>query len=113
MEAPGRATYKGLLLRAEKRFSHGFQALGSYAYSNNTGTSFRNGFNLDNWLQSSGPFDFDITQIANLAAVVQLPWRFELGLNFSFRAYRRLAPTSAASTSMAMAPRTTCCRDLP
>jgi hypothetical protein len=84
MEAPGRATYKGLLLRAEKRFSHGFQALGSYAYSSNTGTSFRNGFDLDNWLQNSGPTDFDFTQIANLAGVVQLPWRFELGLNFSY-----------------------------
>jgi hypothetical protein len=84
MEAPGRATYKGLLLRAEKRFSHGFQALGSYAYSNNTGTSFRNGLNLDNWLQNTGPTDFDYTQIANLAGVAQLPWRFELGLNFSY-----------------------------
>ena len=49
-----RATYKGLLLRAEKRFSHGFQALASYTYSSNTGTSFRDGFNLDNWLQNSG-----------------------------------------------------------
>jgi hypothetical protein len=84
MEAPGRATYKGLLLRAEKRFSHGFQALGSYAYSSNTGTSFRNGFNLDNWLQNTGPTDFDYTQIANLAGMAQLPWRFELGLNFSY-----------------------------
>ena len=46
MQAPGRATYKGMLLRAEKRFSHGFQVLGSYAYSSNTGTSFRNGFDL-------------------------------------------------------------------
>jgi hypothetical protein len=84
MEAPGRATYKGLLLRAEKRFSRGFQVLGSYAYSSNTGTSFRNGFNLDNWLQNTGPTDFDYTQIANLAGVAQLPWRFELGLNFSY-----------------------------
>jgi hypothetical protein len=32
-EWQGRATYKGLLLRADKRFSHGFQVLGSYAYS--------------------------------------------------------------------------------
>src|SRR5258708_31413841 len=84
MEAPGRATYKGLLLRAEKRFSHGFQVLGSYAYSSNTGTSSRNGFNLDNWLQNRGPSDFDVTQIANLAGVARLPWRFELGLNFSY-----------------------------
>jgi hypothetical protein len=92
MEAPFRATYQGLLLRAEKRFSHGFQVLGSYAYSRNTGTSFRNGFNLDNWLQNTGPTDFDYTQIANLAGVAQLPWRFELGLNFSFSS---AAPFSA------------------
>jgi hypothetical protein len=84
MEAPGRATYKGLLLRAEKRLSHSFQILGSYAYSSNTGTSFRNGLNLDNWLQNTGPSDFDYTHVANLAGVAQLPWRFELGLNFSY-----------------------------
>lgn len=50
----GRATYKGLLLRADKRFSHGFQILGSYAWSSNTGTNNANGngFNLDNWLQN-------------------------------------------------------------
>ena len=84
MEAPGRATYKGLLLRAEKRLSHSFQVLGSYAYSSNTGTSFRNGFNLDNWLQNTGPTDFDYAQIANLAGVAQLPWSFELALNFSY-----------------------------
>src|SRR5215472_16459019 len=73
-----------IVVRAEKRFAHGFQALGSYAYSSNIGTSFRNGFNLDNWLQNTGPTDFDYTQIANLAGVAQLPWRFELGINFSY-----------------------------
>jgi hypothetical protein len=52
----GRATYKGLLLRADKRFSHGFQILGSYARSSNTGTNNANGtgFNLDNWLEKPG-----------------------------------------------------------
>jgi hypothetical protein len=84
LEASGRATYKGLLLRAEKRFSHGYQILGSYTYSSNTATSARNGFNLDNWLQNRGPSDFDFTQIANLAGVARLPWRFEMGLNFSY-----------------------------
>ena len=84
MEAPGRATYKGLLLRAEKRFSRGFQVLGSYAYSSNYGTSFRNGFNLDNPLENWGPSDFDFTQIVNLAGVAQLHWHFELGLNFFY-----------------------------
>jgi len=73
-----------IVVRAEKRFAHGFQALGSYAYSSNIGTSFRNGFNLDNWLQNTGPTDFDYTHIANVAAVAQLPWQFELALNFSY-----------------------------
>jgi hypothetical protein len=75
---------QGLLLRADKRFSHGFQVLGSYAYSTNKGTNNGNGFNLDNWLQNAGPLDNDFTQIANLAGVARLPWRFELGINFSY-----------------------------
>jgi carboxypeptidase family protein len=83
-EWQGRATYKGLLLRADKRFSHGFQVLGSYAWSNNTGTNNGSGFNLDNWLQNRGPVPTDFTNILNLAAVAHLPRRFDLGLNFSY-----------------------------
>jgi hypothetical protein len=83
----GRVTYKGLLLRADKRLSHGFQLLGSYAYSSNTGTNGSGpgtGFNLDNWFQNRGPVATDIAHIVNLAGMAQLPRRFELGLNFSF-----------------------------
>ena len=83
-EWQGRATYKGLLLRADKRFSHGFQVLGSYAYSSNIGTNNGNGFNLYNWLQNVGPLQNDCTQILNIAGMTQLPWHFELGLNFSY-----------------------------
>jgi hypothetical protein len=83
-EWQGRATYKGLLLRADKRFSHGFQVLGSYAYSSNIGTNNGNGFNLYNWLQNTGPLQNDCTQILNIAGMTQLPWHFELGLNFSY-----------------------------
>lgn len=89
---PGRATYKGLLLRAEKRLSHGFQVLGSYAYSSTTGSNGGNGFNLDNWLQNSGPLPTDLTHILNLAGMAQLPGRFELGLTF---AYSSAPPFSA------------------
>lgn len=90
-------TYKGLLVRADKRFSRGFQMLGSYAYSSNTGTGgsgsntgtaaldvSRPGLNLDNWHENYGPLTADYTHIANLAGVVELPWRVELGLNFSY-----------------------------
>jgi hypothetical protein len=82
--SPGRATYKGLLLRAEKRFSHGFQILGSWAYSSNTGNNSGNGFNLDDWLGNRGPLATDFTHIVNFAGVTQLPWQFQLGLNFSY-----------------------------
>src|SRR5262249_23153575 len=83
-QAGGRAAYKGFLLRADKRFTHGFQFLGSWAYASNTGTNTANGFNLDNWLQNNGPLTTDFTHIINLAGVVQLPWRVRLGLNFSY-----------------------------
>jgi hypothetical protein len=80
----GRVSYKGLLVRADKRFSRGFQLLGSWAYSSNTGTNIGNGFNLDDWLSNRGPHDYDITHIVNLAGVVQAPWRFQFGFNFSY-----------------------------
>ena len=80
----GRVAYKGLLVRADKRFSHGFQLLGSWAYSSTTGSNVGNGFNLDDWLGNRGPLDRDLTHIVNLAGVAQLPWRFKLGLNFSY-----------------------------
>jgi carboxypeptidase family protein len=83
-QAVGHATYKGLLLRADKRFSGRFQLLGSWAYSSNTGTNTGSGFDLDDWRGNRGPLDRDITHIVNLAGVVQLPWRFRLGLNFSY-----------------------------
>jgi hypothetical protein len=72
------------LLRADKRFSHRFEMLVSYAYSSNTGTNSGNGFNLDNWLQNDGPLPSDFTQILNVAGVMQLPRGFEFGLDFSF-----------------------------
>jgi hypothetical protein len=80
----GRATYKGLLLRATKRLSHRFQAIGSYAYSNETGTNAGSGFNLYDRLANVGPLERDYRQIANLAAVAQLPRGFDLALNFSY-----------------------------
>ena len=85
----GRATYKGLLVRADKHFSHGFQLLASWAYSSNTGTNAPstntvNGFNLDDWLSNRGPLVNDVTHILNLAGAAQLPWRLRLGFNFSY-----------------------------
>jgi hypothetical protein len=81
----GSATYKGLLVRAEKRLSNGFQFLGSWAYSRNIGTSdsFANGFNLHNWLENRGPLPTDFTHILNLSGVGRVR-QFDLGFNFFY-----------------------------
>jgi hypothetical protein len=100
----GRVSYKGLLVRADKRFSRGFQLIGSWAYSSNTGTSTAGGdgrqppgFNLDDWLSNRGPLANDITHIVNLAGVVQLPTHFRLGFNFSYASAPPLSAFIAGS----------------
>jgi hypothetical protein len=101
-EAASRQIYKGLLVRADKRFSHRYQVLGSYAYSSNTGTAGTGGgvgLNLDNWLQHPGPLATDFTHILNLAGVVQLPAYFELGLNFSFSSAPPFSATVGSSST--------------
>ncbi len=77
----GRATYRGLLVRLEKRFSGRTHFLASYAYSSNVGT---NRVNNDNWLEGYGPLDRDVPHILNLSAVVELPWKLQLGFNSSY-----------------------------
>jgi hypothetical protein len=91
-KAPYHFTYKGLIVRVEKRMSSGFQVLGSYAYSSNAGTNTGNGFDLDNWLQNGGPAANDFPHILNLAGTVQLPVHVDLGFNFS---YSSVPPFSA------------------
>jgi hypothetical protein len=86
--SPARATYKGVLLRAEKRFSKGFQFLASYAYSNTAGTNGANGFNLDDWFQNTGPLPTDIRHIFNLSAIAQLPAKLQLGLTYAYSSAR-------------------------
>jgi hypothetical protein len=101
-QAASRQTYKGVLVRADKRFSRGFQVLGSYAYSSNTGTAGTGGgpgFNLDNWLEDPGPLVTDFTHIANVATVVHLPWRFEIGLNLSYSSAAPFNATIGAGTT--------------
>jgi hypothetical protein len=88
----GSARYQGLLVRAEKRFSRGWQFLGSYAYSSNVGNNFENGFNNDDPLANYGPLDRDMRHILNLSGLAQLPKRFQLGF---FVTYNSKPPFSA------------------
>src|SRR5512133_805677 len=81
----GGATYRGLLIRADKRFSHGFQFLASYAYSTNVGNNFDPGFNNDNPLDNRGPLDRDIRHILSLSGIAELPRNFRVGIFLSYR----------------------------
>jgi hypothetical protein len=82
--AIGSGTYHGLLVRAEKRLSHGLQFLASYAYSTNVGDNFNPGFNNDNPLDNRGPLDRDVRHILSLSGLAQLPKRFQMGLFVSY-----------------------------
>jgi hypothetical protein len=82
--APYRFTYRGLLLRADKRFDRGWHLLGSYAYSRNSGTNAGVGFDLENRRLNTGPSSNDVTHIANVAVVARLPWQFDVGLNYAY-----------------------------
>jgi hypothetical protein len=86
----GRARYKGLLVRAEKRFSARAQflasyALGSYVGTNGTGTGTSEnpggrvfGFNNDDWFENYGPLPTDLRHVLNLSGLVELPAQFQL-----------------------------------
>lgn len=83
-KAPFRFQYKGLVVRADKRLSHGAHVLASYAYSRSSGTNTTNGFDLENWLQNRGPTGNDLTHVLNVAAGWRLPLSLDLGLIFSY-----------------------------
>jgi hypothetical protein len=80
----GSATYHGLRVRTEKRFSHGLQFLASYAYSSNVGDNFVNGFNMDNPSSNRGPLDRDVRHILSISGLGQLPKGFKVGLFVSY-----------------------------
>ena len=80
----GSARYEGLLVRADKRLSHNFQFLASYAYSSNVGNNFSNGFDDENPLANQGPLSIDFRHILNLSGVTLLPKNFQLGLVLTY-----------------------------
>ena len=89
----GRARYRGLLIRAEKRFQGRGQfliayALGSFVGTNGTGTGTSEapggrvfGFNNDDWFENYGPLPTDQRHMLNLSGHVELPWRFQVAVN--------------------------------
>ena len=100
----GRARYRGLLLRAEKRFSGRGQLLASYALSsfvgtNGTGTgSSENpggrvfGFNNDNWLENYGPLPTDQRHVLNVSGTIVLPLDLTVAVSLSAASAPPFAP---------------------
>jgi carboxypeptidase family protein len=77
----GRFKYRGLLVRAEKRFSSRTQFLASYAYSSSIGL---NTGNNDTWFEYYNPLDRDVPHILNLSAIVELPFSMRVSLNSTY-----------------------------
>jgi hypothetical protein len=88
----GSGSSRGLLVRAEKRFSRGWQLLGSYAYSSGKGNGFGTGFNNDDPLSNYGPVNADYRHILNVSGLIQLPKQFQFG---AFVTYVSRPPFSA------------------
>lgn len=95
----GEGWYRGLLVRAEKRYSRGWQFLGSYAYSSGMGNGFLNGFDNDDPLANYGPLSVDSRHILALSGLAQLPLHFQLGF---FATHASKPPFSAVLTGVDM-----------
>jgi hypothetical protein len=75
----GRAKYKGLLVRLDKRLSRRTQLLVSYALSSDIGSNgIGPGFNNDNWFENYGPLSLDRRHVLNISGLVDLPKGFQL-----------------------------------
>ena len=78
-EDTGRAVYEGLLIRVNKRLSHRYSFIVSYAFQNLNSESV---VNLNNYREGYGPTLAHNN--LNVAGIGQLPWGFELSFNSSF-----------------------------
>jgi hypothetical protein len=98
----GRARYRGLLVRVERRASSGAHLLASYAFGSYSGTNGAastvstagvpataeqstrvTGFNADDWLENDGPLPTDLRHVFNLAGMTRAPWKLEVSFNIS------------------------------
>ena len=72
----GLATYRGLMVRVDKRWSRGIQFRGSYALSNHKG--FNGVINNNDWFESYGPRDTDRRHVFTFSGIADLPWGLRL-----------------------------------
>jgi hypothetical protein len=91
----GRGTYKGLLVRADKRFSRRYQLGVSYALQSDTNVYgiqklYTPITNLNNWMQNVGPSS--PRHILNISAIVQIPGGVQVSLISSFNSRTPFQP---------------------
>jgi len=77
-EDQGRARYSGLLVKVNKRFSHRYQFVASYALQQERANTVEDTLH---WLSDYGPVI--PRQNLTIAGTVDLPWGFQLSLNSS------------------------------
>jgi hypothetical protein len=86
----GRSVYDGLLVKFQKRMSHRFQSVASYAFQKNL-TVVAPTLNLNNYFSTYGP------NLArhnlNVAGLGNLPWGFMLSVNSSIISRTPVEPT--------------------
>jgi len=85
----GRSVYDGLLVKVQKRFTHRFQFVASYALQKLLSESAT--VDLDNYFAGYGPSL--PSQNFNLAGTVNLPWGFVISMNSSMISRSPLTPT--------------------
>jgi hypothetical protein len=91
----GRGTYKGLLVRADKRFSHRHQVGVSYALASDINMYgaqklYTPVTNLNNWLQNVGPSS--PRHILNISAIIEAPGGIQVSLISSFSSRQPFQP---------------------
>lgn len=78
----GRAEYKGLLLRVDRRWSRNFQIGVAYALSSSVGLDEVR--NNSDWFESYGPTAGDRRHTLTVSGIVDLPWGLRLSQLTSF-----------------------------
>jgi hypothetical protein len=89
----GRAIYEGLLVKLQKRLSHHYQYVVSYALQRATTETVWNDVNY-----AAGYGQYLPHNNLTVAGTVNLPWGFTLSLNSSFITVSPVTPTVSTST---------------
>ena len=85
----GRSAYQALLVKFQKRLTHGYQFTVSYAYQNESTTTV---WNLANYNEGTGPTIPQ--QNLNVSGLVKIPWGFELTINSSIVSVNPFQPAA-------------------